>query len=191
MSKEKTINYIKTIVNFCINDGNTYLYAKCTPTAKKDKEKFSLGGGNFTILLSTLATIEFLGQIDAIIDGKTKKERNSLGKTFKNFIENTEKIIGIDKKDGERIWKIRNKLAHEFTPKIAAAIGMPFGVETDFENLFLNYHKFPIFDGHSDRINSNVLNQRLKFLLEYILKKIDNCDDVKIKKIEKYIGKIE
>lgn len=222
------------IVNFCIADANTFLYAKCTLTIKQDSEKIPIGGGNFTVLLSTLAVLEFLGTVDAIIDSNNdnfyseneiskleqlKKETlkkyadNFLqeylnkvfgsfpkngqikivsGKLLRNFLEKTNKITGVNKSEAGKLQSIRNKLAHEFTPKIisAAAIGPIPGA--DFINLILQYKNRDVFcltKENTIGIDSNALNHKLNVLLKYILEKLEDCSKDRIEKISNYIEK--
>lgn len=230
MNKEDIIDYISTIVNSCIADGNTYLYAKCSPTIEEDSQKVPIGGGNFTVLLSTVATLEFLATIDALIDAKDrdfyseeeikkiKKKKEELEKNtlFKNlfrvpkegdlkkgsgtiireFIIKTSNLTGIDRKEAGKIQAIRNKLAHEFTPKIVPALGIPNAPGEDFVNLVSQYHNRPIFTLAEDNtigIDSNALNHKLEVLLVYVIEKINRLseNDNKLLKVKNYIQKID
>ncbi|MCD6194726.1 hypothetical protein J7K05_00765 [bacterium] len=70
--KNKVSKKIAKIVSYSIADSNTFLYTKCVSTIEKDSREIPIGGGNFTVLLSTLATIEFLGTVNAIVESKEK-----------------------------------------------------------------------------------------------------------------------
>lgn len=226
MTKDEIIRYVATIVNFCVADGNTYLYAKCSPTIEQDSKKVLIGGGNFTVLLSTLATIEFLATIDVIIkskkedfytDGeinkinKKKKEllgdallercflvpkkgalKNNSGKNLRELIENTSCLTGISKKEAGKIQAIRNKLVHEFTPKIVSAAGIKNVPGADFVNLILNYKNTDVYclaSNHTIGLNSNALNHKLPVLLKYTIEKINDLDvnSEVLKKLADYI----
>ncbi len=233
MSKQQIIRSISETVRFCIADGNTYLYAKCVPTVREDDKKMSIGGGNFTILLSTLATIEFLGTIDAILEGKSgdfwsagevqqlekakEKAKEQLkactacekyfssfrlprsgelekrsGKCLQDFLRDTKHITGITDDLIKKISRIRNKLAHEFTPKIRGALGIDFVPGTDFVSLVLLYDQRDVACMSSNNeigIDSNALNRKLEKLLGYITVKLNKTSEESdsIKKIGEYI----
>lgn len=230
MSKQQIIRSISETVRFCIADGNTYLYAKCVPTVREDDKKMPIGGGNFTILLSTLATIEFLGTIDAILEGESgdfwsaeevrqlkeaKKQlkkactacekyfssirlpksgelKKGSGECLQVFLAATQHITGITDDLIEEIRRIRNKLAHEFTPKIRSALGIDFVPSTDFVSLVLLYDQRDVACMSSDNeigIDSNALNRKLEKLLGYVTVKLNKTSEESdsIKKIGEYI----
>lgn len=240
MTKEKIIDYISTIVDFCIADGNTYLYAKCVPTVREDSKKLSIGGGNFTVLLSTLATLEFLGTINSIINGKPddfwsekeikyleeiKKELREKYKSKKdpiknfvlrpfnnipaaetlkkgggscliNFLIETKEITGINQNEIAEIRKIRNKLVHEFTPKIRAALGVGFCPGSDFVSMALLHDERDVFCLSSEGsigIDSNALNRKLKKLSKYVIEKFDKIPEKEkaMNGISRYIKETE
>jgi len=223
MNKKEIIDYISMIINFCIADGNTYLYAKCVPTVEQDNKKIPIGGGNFTVLLSTLATLEFLATIEVIINAgaddfysnddiekisnekkkcddsikkliivpKADSLKTGSGKRLREFLESTTNITGINKKDAGKIQSIRNKLAHEYTPKIISAAGLPFMPGIDFVNLTLQYRSRDVFCLTTENaigIDSNALNHKLHGLLKYVIEKLESLnDESKIKKLSQYI----
>lgn len=222
---KEIIDYISTIVDFCIADGNTYLYAKCVPTVREDNKKLPIGGGNFTVLLSTLATLEFLATIDAILKAKeedfyskeeikeieqkkdkfddellknlfltpkTGRLKKGSGKIIREFIENTANLTGINKKDAGKIQTIRNKLAHEFTPKIRAALGVDFCPGSDFVSMALLHDERDVFCLSSEGsigIDSNALNRKLKKLSKYVIEKLDTIPEKAeaVNRINRYI----
>jgi hypothetical protein len=230
MNKKEIINYIEEIVGFCIADANTYLYVKCVSSVNKDRKKIDIGGGNFTILLSTLATLEFLGVINVVISGKDedfftkedvekienfKKEfeekykndkfikgvvkntpeigdlKDGSGKLLREFLEDEEvfEITGINKKDCGKLQCIRNKLAHEFTPKIIPALSVDFCPGHDFEKLISEQEEESVFS--NNEINVNALNARLKKLLIYIVGKLERIEDKSaLDKLSRYIENI-
>ena len=227
MNKQNIIDYVSTIVNFCVADGNTYLYAKCSLTFEQDARKVAIGGGNFTILLSTLASLEFLATIEFILSSSVSefytvdeideikadmqekfaentllkklfhlpKEgdlKNGTGKVLRLFLEKTSTLTGINKEYAGKLQAIRNKLAHEFTPKTIAAAAIPPIPGADFVNIILKYQLLPVFTLTSQNaigIDSNALNHKLKPLLQYIIEKIDALKetDGEIIRINKYI----
>lgn len=240
MTKKEIIDEISKTVNFCMADGNTYLYAKCVSTVVQDDKKIPIGGGNFTVLLSTLATLEFLGTINAIIKGKSNdfwdvKETERLNKTQKrlkkmhktewiknfvlrpfcnlpqtgtikksgiscliDFLEETKGITGLNENEIKKIRTIRNKLAHEFTPKSISALGIGFMPGADFVSLILQYDKEDVFCLSSENrigINSNALNRKLGKLLKYVVVKLDKLSGEKesevINKIDRYLRDVK
>ncbi|GEM_PF-1685943 len=217
MTKEEIIKYISETVNYCIADGNTYLYAKCVPTFTEDNEKITIGGGNFTVLLSTLSCIEFLATINAILQAKegefytadeikhTREVKNSLedsvkklgglrkgtGEILRSFLEETSKLTGIDKKGAGDLQTVRNKLAHEFTPKIIPAAGIAPTPGADFVKIISGYKEKSVFCSTSKGagIDSNALNHKLSALLQYVTEGIEvlKPTDKKLKNISNYI----
>lgn len=237
---KEIIDYISTIVDFCIADGNTYLYAKCVPTVREDNKKLSIGGGNFTVLLSTLATLEFLGTINSIIEGgpddfwsdkeikdlkeikkelrekyKSKKEpiknfalrpfnnipaaetlKRSGGSCLIDFIKETKDIVKVNDDEIDKIRIIRNKLAHEFTPKIKAALGIGLCPGSDFVSMALLHDESDVFCLSSEGsigIDSNALNRKLKKLSKYVIEKLDTIPEKEgtVNRINRYIRETE
>ena len=232
MKKQEILNKIAETVRFSIADSNTYLYVKCIPGA----EKADIGGGNFTVLLATLVCIEFLGTINAILDGDStafwsqdeideintakkkikiisKKEsvRNFLLAPFNRvpeegnlikgtrgcigrFLKETKALTGLRKENIEKLCEVRNKLAHEFTPKIIPAAGIPFSPKADFQTLIRAYRRQDVFcltTTGEIGIDSNALNQKLHYLLQYVIEKFEKADKEKLKKIETYLKEIK
>lgn len=234
MDKKEINDYILTIVNFAIADANTYLYAKCVPTFNEDMKKSSLGGGNFTILLSTLATIEFLGTIYIYLENKSESfysnneiqkikeakskikvlyENNNFiqdfllrpfnpepmpgaikvgsGKIIRQFLNKIRIKCGLNKKQVDKLVDVRNKLAHEFTPKIVPAVALPPMPGNNWVQLIANYKTRPIFidkEDFGEVIDVNALNHKLYYFLEYVIEKFsENSDEEIIERISKYI----
>lgn len=97
MNKTDMINEIVIRVNFAIADSNTYLYAKCQPTAEADMSQTSIGGGNFNVLLASVSVLDLLAQVNAIADGseadfwqakelsQIKEERKKITNKFQRY----------------------------------------------------------------------------------------------------------
>lgn len=237
MKKKNIIDHISTITNFCVADGNTYLYAKCVSTVLEDNKKLPIGGGNFTVLLATLATLEFLGTINAITKGSsgefwnieeigvlesTKEELNNkykdkswlkdfvlrpfnqlpeVGSLKKSgigclidFLKETKALTGLNDGQISEIRTIRNKLAHEFTPKTKAALGIDFVPGSDFLALALIHEQKDVYCLSTDNqigINSNSLNRKLVKLLKYVIEKLTPISEesTAMQKISLYLEK--
>ena len=109
-------------------------------------------------------------------------------------MQKTKDITGLKKGEIKKLITIRNKLAHEFTPKIIPAASIPFSPGADFQILIRNYKLQDVYcltNQNTIGIDSNALNHKLYYLLKYAIEKFDGLSDGKIEKIRKYLNKTQ
>lgn len=97
-------NIISERVKFCVNDCNTFLFAKTNIEAKNYAESSLIGGGNFIVLLASFACLDLLSYINSILDASNKElwnkdEITELGKEKSKLSANFKKIIRLPKEN--------------------------------------------------------------------------------------------
>jgi len=210
MTRQELIEYLNTLTSYCIDDANTYLWAKCQSDFKNAEQ---VGGGNFIVLLATFSFLDLLSYLNGLLDNKpqyTESEisdinRKNLGckprvgdlkingtDLFTNLINETAEQTGIkNDKDITLLRKIRHKLTHEFNPKFlpAASYGMMPG--ENFYELIKAVEKRQVFttsESMQGCIDVHAFNHKLRKITNHLLSKIEKADESTIEKTSNWIN---